>query len=237
MVFFHRKRYTRTKEGDLVIKTDFLPGTNLQFIQRKEMFRFNSDTVALCRFMKVRAKDRILDIGTNNGVLLVYALKQGGSEGIGIDLFSEAIDLAKRNASLNQVDNATFRVCPLESFSDGTFDLILCNPPYFKEGSDKGSNPYLNAARHESSLTLDELAKHAFRLLREHGRLALVHRSSRTAELIRVLESYRFAIKRIRFIHDDVDAASSGILIEALKNGNDGCIVEAPDVLRKGEKI
>lgn len=237
MVFFHRKRYTRTKEGDLVIKTDFLPGTNLQFIQRKDMFRFNSDTVALCRFMNVKSKDRILDIGTNNGVLLVYALKQGGSEGVGIDLFDEAIELAKRNASLNQVANATFRVCPLESFSDGTFDLILCNPPYFKEGSDKGENLYLNAARHESSLTLDELALHAFRLLRDHGRLALVHRSSRTAELIRILESHRFAIKRIRFIHDDVDAASSGILIEAFKNGRDGCIVEAPDVLRKGENI
>jgi tRNA1(Val) A37 N6-methylase TrmN6 len=218
-----------------VKKTDYLPGTTLRLHQRDDMFRFNSDTAALAAFIKVRKNDRILDVGTNNGALLLASLLKGGKEGVGIDLFEEAILLAKENAELNQLYHAKFIVCPMEFYVDQPFDLILCNPPYFKTSTkDILLNPFQSAAHYESSLTLDTLAKHAYRLLKEKGRLCIVHRANRITEIIRVLSQEHFAIKRIRFIHQTIDKPAIGVLIEAMKNGLDACVVEAPLIRNKG---
>jgi tRNA1(Val) A37 N6-methylase TrmN6 len=218
-----------------VIKTDFLPETNLRFIQRDDLFKFNKDTVALASFIKLRKSDRILDVGTNNGVLILASLSKGGKEGVGIDLFDEVIGLAIENAELNGISNVRFMVCPMEFFSDKPFDLILCNPPFFKPSTTEIKlNPYQSAARYENSLPMETLAKHTYRLLKEKGRLCIVHRADRIAEIIRILNNEHLAIKRIRFIHHTADKPAVGVLIEAIKNGADGCIVEAPLIYEKG---
>jgi tRNA1(Val) A37 N6-methylase TrmN6 len=219
-------------------KTDFLPGTSLRLIQRDDMFRFNGDTVALASFVNVRKHDRILDVGTNNGVLLLACLTKGGKEGFGIDLFEEAIELAQENAQLNGIVNATFVKCPVEKFTDKPFDIIVCNPPYFKASTEVSErNPFISTARRESSLPLEMLARHAYRLLKEKGRLCLVHRADRVTEIIRILSEASLTVKRIRFIHHDIDQHAVGVLVEAMKNGADACVVEAPYIRNKGERI
>ena len=219
-------------------KTDFLPGTSLRIKQRNDMFRFNSDTAALAAFVDVRKHDRILDVGTNNGVLLLASLVKGGKEGVGIDLFDEAIELAKENAVLNEITNAKFIVCPIEFFDSKAFDLIVCNPPYFKLSTKYTKlSPFLDAAHYERSMPLTMLAKHAFRLLKENGRFCIVHRADRINEISTVLSSEHFAIKRIRFIHHDIDRPAVGVLIEAMKNGSNLCSVEAPLIHKRGESL
>ena len=216
-------------------KTDFLPGTPLRLKQRDDMFHFNRDTVALASFVNVRKHDRILDVGTNNGVLLLASLLKGGKEGVGIDIFDAVIELAKENASANEITNARFIVCPLQFYTDKPFDLIICNPPYFKRStSDSTLNPFLDAAHYENALPLEMLAKHAFRLLHEKGRLCIVHRAHRITEIIRIFSQEKFALKRIRYIHHDIDKPAVGVLIEAMKNGVETCIVEAPLIISKG---
>jgi tRNA1(Val) A37 N6-methylase TrmN6 len=217
-------------------KTDFLLGTSLRLIQRGDMFRFNGDTVALAAFVDVRKHDRILDIGTNNGVLLLACLLKGGNEGVGIDLFDEAVELAQKNAAVNGIVNAAFINCPLEDYVDKPFDLIVCNPPYFKASAPIERNPFLSAARYEDSLPLASLAKNAYRLLKEKGRLVLVHRADRFTELQRVLNDERLTVKRIRFIHHDVHKHAVGVLVEAVKNGLETCVVEAPYIRNKGDR-
>ena len=219
-------------------KTDFLPGTPLHLKQRDDMFHFNRDTVALASFVNVRKHDRILDVGTNNGVLLLASLLKGGNEGVGIDIFDAVIELAKENASANDITNARFIVCPLQFYTDKPFDLIICNPPYFKRSTiDSTLNPFLDAAHYENTLPLEMLAQHAFRLLHEKGRLCIVHRAHRLTEIIRILSQAKFALKRIRYIHHDIDKPAVGVLIEAMKNGVETCIVEAPLIISKGVSV
>jgi len=221
-----------------VKKTDFLPGTTLRLHQSDDMFRFNSDTAALAAFIKVRKSDHVLDIGTNNGVLLLHCLSKGAKEGVGIDLFDEAIALAKENEKVNQLANAKFIVCPLEFYDDKLFDLIVCNPPYFKVSTKNISmNPFQSAAHYESSLPLESLAKHASRLLKEKGRLCIIHRADRFVEIQKIFHANQLTIKRIRFIHPTPTKPAVGILIEATKNGLDTCVVEAPLIRKKGESL
>ncbi len=81
---------------------------------------------------------RILDLGTGSGALLLAALSLfPDATGVGIDASVVALDVAQRNAdslgfaSRCQLHHASWRD---HHWADtfGTFDLILCNPPYIE---------------------------------------------------------------------------------------------------------
>jgi release factor glutamine methyltransferase len=89
-------------------------------------------------FAGIASPLRILDLGTGSGALLLAALSLfPDATGIGIDASPTALALAQRNAdSLGfatrcQMRHASWRD---DQWADGlgTFDLILCNPPYIE---------------------------------------------------------------------------------------------------------
>lgn len=85
---------------------------------------------------------RVLDLGTGSGALLVTALLElEDVHGIGIDASPGAIEVARGNAqALGLIGaQARFRVADWHKagWDDdlGTFDLVLCNPPYVEAGA------------------------------------------------------------------------------------------------------
>ena len=77
-------------------------------------------------------KINILDIGTGSGCILLSILKElKYSRGTGIDISAKAIKTAKSNAiKLNLFNSTKFKVCDLNKFNIGKYDLIVSNPPY-----------------------------------------------------------------------------------------------------------
>jgi release factor glutamine methyltransferase len=75
---------------------------------------------------------RVLDLGTGSGCLLIALLHEmPGASGIGVDLSPGAVDAARRNARLNDVEaRAEFRVSNWTEKVEGAFDLVVSNPPY-----------------------------------------------------------------------------------------------------------
>ena len=69
----------------------------------------------------------ILDIGTGSGCILLSILKElTKSRGIGIDISSSAIRVAKTNSKkLGLLSRAKFRVFDINQYSDGKYDLIV----------------------------------------------------------------------------------------------------------------
>ena len=90
---------------------------------------------------------KILDLGTGSGALLIsLLLEYPGATGVGIDVSSQALVVAKGNAkSLGCADRADFRQENWldEIVRDGheTFDLIVCNPPYIPRNEIEGLAP------------------------------------------------------------------------------------------------
>tara|TARA_Y100000590_G_C15648204_1_gene987738 strand:+ start:19 stop:867 length:849 start_codon:yes stop_codon:yes gene_type:complete len=74
----------------------------------------------------------ILDVGTGTGCILLSILKElKQSTGTGIDISAKAIQTAEINSrNLNLTNRSKFKVCDLDKYNIGKYDLIVSNPPY-----------------------------------------------------------------------------------------------------------
>lgn len=77
---------------------------------------------------------RILDLGTGTGCLLLALLhERADATGMGVDVSSEALDVASANAArLGLAARASFRVGNWTEGLDERFDLVISNPPYIR---------------------------------------------------------------------------------------------------------
>jgi release factor glutamine methyltransferase len=89
----------------------------------------------LLKNVKLPENPRVLDMGCGSGVLgLTLAADFPGSQAVLADISPDALDLARENAALLEVSNATFIESDLFSALAGqTFDLIVANLPYVPE--------------------------------------------------------------------------------------------------------
>lgn len=84
------------------------------------------------QFFEDRAPRHILDLGTGSGALLLAALSVWPEAvGVGVDASRDALAVAQDNAKSCGFDaRAQFRLGDWGEGLSGSFDLILCNPPY-----------------------------------------------------------------------------------------------------------
>lgn len=214
---------------------DYLPNTNIYLYQRKDMFRMNTDTALLGNFMKINEGETVLDIGTNNGALLLYANQCKPGYLYGVDILEEACNLARENLEYNKISNVEIMHGDIKNIEINPVDVIVSNPPYFKtsEQSNVNESEYLKCARHEVYLTMSDLFQSVQRLLKENGRLYLVHRSDRIGDIICELRAIQMEVKRIQFIYDENKDDARSVLIEATKQGKSHCIVMKPHTVTR----
>jgi len=89
-------------------------------------------TTALCIRMlekQLLTGQRILDVGTGSGILLITAAKLGAGSGIGIDNDRVATTVVSSNLAQNHLDPARFSVVAgnLIDTVTGQFDLVIAN--------------------------------------------------------------------------------------------------------------
>jgi HemK-related putative methylase len=87
-----------------------------------------------------KARRRGIDLGTGSGVHALLA--SGHCESVlGVDISPRAVEFGRFNAALNGVRNAEFVLGDLFEGVDGTFDLVVANPPYLPDrGARAGGN-------------------------------------------------------------------------------------------------
>ena len=201
-------------------KSDYLPNTNLLIKQHPEMFRMNTDSKLLGQFMKVKKSDTVLDLGCNNGVLMMYASLHKPKHLYGVDLFEEALNLAKENLEANGITNFDLIQGDATEVKLPSVDVIVCNPPYFKTVDEhrKNDNPYRAAARHEGSLTLDKLMSVCEKTLSDHGHLFLVHRPLRITEIFTEALKTSLRPRTMCLVYDVNKEEAVSVLLEFHKN-------------------
>jgi len=184
---------------------DYLPNhPNIKIYQHKKMFRINTDTALLGEFLDFEPNLDVLDIGTNNGALLLYSSLLKPKNIVGIDINNEALEIAKQNMILNNINNySLLNIDAKEYISNTKYDVIISNPPYFISSEElKNKNEYLKMARHEEYLTLKELIKTVKNNLKDTGYFYLIHRYTRLNDIIKELEINSLYINKERIIYD-----------------------------------
>lgn len=119
---------------------------------------------------------RILDIGTGTGLIaIMMAQRFPNSLLTGIDIDASAVTQATENASASPfADRIQMKHCSLQNLvSDYKYDAIVCNPPYFTN-SLKCPDEKRSIARHDSSLSYNELMANSFRLLNDNGEISVI---------------------------------------------------------------
>ena len=113
---------------------------------------------------------------------------------------------------------------------DYKFDIVTCNPPYFKYNKNSIVNEVEEKAiaRHEIKITLEEIIFEASKLLKKNGSFYLVHRCDRFIEILDLLKKYKFGLRRIQFVYDNKNSESCFLLIETKYLGKDDLNVLRP---------
>lgn len=205
-------------------RLDDLLTYELKIIQSAEVFSFSLDAVLLARFAGLPPRGRVLDLCTGNGVVPLLLATRTKADIDGVEIQPRLADMARRSVALNGLE-ARIRIVEddLKRYAaagNGIYDAVTVNPPYMPVGTGEiKGNPHVAMARHEIGCTLEDVAAAASRLVRTGGRVSMVHRPSRLAEILEALRRHRLEPKRIRFVHPRADAEANMVLIEALRDG------------------
>ena len=96
------------------------------------------ETEILIELLLKKIKDKnkaykVLDLGCGSGCLLISFLKEmRKSQGMGVDISSNALEVAKKNIELHNLNNRAklMRLDLLTLHTKDKFDVIFSNPPY-----------------------------------------------------------------------------------------------------------
>ena len=208
-----------------------------RFVYDDTLFRPGTDTFLLSSMPRLKPNLRICDLGCGTGLLgLLLLQRQPGLSVTGIDLQPEAIRLAEKAAAENRLTGNLRFICGdlrNAALPANSFDLVVCNPPYYPVSSGKlSTSQALRTARSEESCTLEELCRAAARLLPWSGHFCLVHKPERLTDLCCTLRACGLEPKRLRFVCKTAGSAPSLLLLDACRGGKPGLTVEAPLILQ-----
>ena len=202
-------------------------------LRQAEHFRLGTDCVLLADFAQTSGVKRGIDLGCASGAAALLLLeKDPALHMTGLEIVPEAAELARENMRQNGLEARSEIVTGdlrqhRALFRAGSFDLVVCNPPYFPRGS--GALPAdadRAAARGELLCTLAEICEAAAFLCRTGGRVCLVHKPERLSELMCALSAAGIEPKRLRLVCRDALSGPSLILLEGRRGGKPGLKIE-----------
>ena len=231
---------------------DLLPGERIDDLQRNgyriiqdpSRFCFGMDAVLLSGYAQAGEGARVLDLGTGTGIVpILMEAKTKAAQLIGLEIQKESAQMARRSVALNdlqdkiQIVDGDIKEAG-QLFDAASFDVITCNPPYMisQHGLQNPDSPKA-IARHEVLCTLEDVIKASARLLKPGGKLYMVHRPFRLAELMVVMHDYKIEPKRMRLVHPFIDHEPNMVLVEGVRGGKPRMTVDSPLIIYESQGV
>lgn len=197
----------------------------LMLIQKKDGFKFGVDAVLLSDFANVKKKHKVIDLCTGTGIIpfLLYG-KYNPSSIKGIEIQEDMVEMANRSVELNKINNIEFIHSDLKDIKFlktlEKADVVTVNPPYkLSNAGIVNPSDKLSIARHEILCNLENVIEASRVLLKDNGRLFMVHRPERLADIITLMRKYKIEPKRIRMVHPNKNKAPNIVLVEGQRDG------------------
>lgn len=211
-----------------MIRLNDLYDYGLKIYQDDDNFKFSLDSILLAETVDSYCNSRIMDLCCGNASLPLILCTKGYNNIFGMEVQKKVYDLANKSVDYNLLtdkihlinDNVTNAN---KYFDGGYFDVVTCNPPYFKYSSSSliNDNEMKAISRHEIMADLDSIVKSASYLLREKGRCFFVYRTDRLQELMSVFAKYDLFVKNVYLIQTKINCVDIAIF-KCVKNGRFG---------------
>jgi tRNA1(Val) A37 N6-methylase TrmN6 len=224
-------------------RLDYLLAEDLRIIQSPTVFSFSLDAVLLSRFtyMPIQ-KGNIIDLCTGNGIIPLILSTRSKGKVIGVEIQERLYDMAVRSIAYNKLEHqlemihGDLKDMPKE-LGFGKFDVVTCNPPYFAtpQKDKQNLNEHLAIARHEILCTLEDVIRVSSQLVKQGGKIALVHRPGRLVDIVELMRKYGVEPKRIQFVYPRLGKDANTLLIEGIKGGNSDLKMMPPIFVYNGE--
>ena len=218
---------------------------DFKLAQSSEKFKFGTDAVLLADFAKLKKNDVLCDLCSGSGAVgYLCFLRYNQKKTYFVDFDEEMIFLSKLTAEKNSVLEYFKHYCVNINNLDNSviknhsITHITVNPPYFKENSGKTNDKLdIKNARHSYEFSLDTLFLKSYNMLKDGGKISIVHRSEYTNEIFYYMTKNRIEPKKIRYVHSYINSNAKLVLIEGHKNAKSGLIVLSPLILYKDKNI
>jgi len=195
------------------------------------------DGVLLGAWAYASKAERILDIGTGTGLIaLMLAQKAPNAQIDAIEVDSEAFNEAVLNIQESPwKDRVHPELCRFQEFAkrtNGKYDLIVSNPPFFTNGL-KALVENRAQARHSDSLPLDVLISGTANMIAEKGRISLVLPIENLPEISALADSNRLFISKLCRVKPNPQKPDFRILVEL---ANSECAIQVENLMIEFEK-
>lgn len=220
----------------MIVKNRLLNFKDKVIYQDDDYFSFSLDSLLLANFVTINYRFKnIIDLCSGNAVIPMLLTYRTKANIVGVEVQNEIVNLANMSILENglgnkiKIDKLNVKDVGLV-YDCGFFDVVTCNPPYFKYKSDSliNDNIVKTIARHEILINFDDIVKSCSYLVKNGGYVAFVHRPDRFVEIIDTMRKYGITPKRVRFVYPKKGRDANILLVEGIKNGNEGLKILAP---------
>ncbi|MDE6617767.1 MAG: methyltransferase [Clostridiales bacterium] len=198
-------------------------GDGYYIIQSESWYRFGSDAVALAHYASrfISKNSRVFDLCSGCGIIGIMLAISSGCTVNGAEIYAMLCDMSNRSCALNGLDSVHFNhadVRNTDKLPAAEYDMVVCNPPYYKADSKPSS--VAPQASSELTVKLSQVVAAAKRLLKVGGSLCMVHISSRLDEVL--IECNRNGLAPKELI---VNPNGKTFMLRAVRGGKQGMTV------------
>jgi len=198
---------------------------NLFVIQNPNEYCFTSDAVQLANFAKAKFGDKVVELCSGSGVIsILMQTKTNCQDFTLVEIQKYLADMSRRSVEYNKQDKYIKVInAPLQNIHKeigfGEYSVVVCNPPYKDNGvlNDKES---ICIAKHEITVNLEEIIVEASKLLKFGGKLYMVNREERLADIMYLMKLNKIEPKVLKILPSS--KGDSIILVEGKKGGKSG---------------
>lgn len=138
----------------------------------------------------------LLDIGTGTGLLSLQVAQKNNISIDAVEIDKDSFEQAQQNFSNSPWSErvSIFNTDILDFVADKKYDCIISNPPFY-EGDLKSDNSKKNAAKHDSTLKLDQLLKVIEERLSPTGYFAVLLPYQRVDYFIALAAEFKYKLQ------------------------------------------
>lgn len=193
----------------------FFEFKNCRIAMEPSVFKVGTDGVLLAAWIPKENVEHVLEIGTGTGVIATILYKKIELSSIdAIDISEEAIQLANYNFEKNQCENATAFHSDITKWQPNKlYDLIVCNPPFFKDALQPKSEVLKNA-KHIENLDLEAILKYSEKWTTNNSKIYIIYPFLERSALELLGKKYGLFLTKHCSIYPKENKKANRVLIE-----------------------